>query len=131
MVFLMIMEVMNNLSIPMRNHSSTRRSRAMLCMKMYLSLSHKLGIPLVSYSAMCTEVQNTVQCCCQMAKMFFFLLLQVQICVSLSQWFSHKTAALQKKKGCLDSIWLPQFHTSSASLSTVETHCLIYIPNSD
>ena len=28
-----------------------------------LSLSHKLGIPVVSYSAMCKEVQNTVQCC--------------------------------------------------------------------
>jgi len=29
--------------------------------------------------------------------------------------------ALQKEKGCLDLIWLPQFHTSSASLNTVET----------
>jgi len=38
---------------------------------------------------------------------------------------------IAKKKGCFDSIWLPQFHTSSASLSTVETHCLLYIPNSD
>jgi len=27
-----------------------------------------------------------------------------------------------KKKGCFDLIWLPQFHTSSASLNTVETH---------
>jgi len=30
-----------------------------------------------------------------------------------------------------DSIWLPQFLTSSVSLNTVETHCLLYIPNSD
>ena len=37
----------------------------------------------------------------------------------------------KKKKGCFDLIWLPQFHTSSASLNTVETHCLLYIPNSD
>jgi len=37
----------------------------------------------------------------------------------------------KKKAGCFDSIWLPQFHTSSASLNTVETHCLLYIPNSD
>jgi len=37
----------------------------------------------------------------------------------------------QKKKGCFDSIWLPQFHTSSASLNTSEIHCLLYIPNSD
>jgi len=36
-----------------------------------------------------------------------------------------------KKKGCFESIWLPQFHTSSASLSAGETHCLLYIPNSD
>jgi len=28
-------------------------------------------------------------------------------------------------------IWLPQFHTSSAALNTVETHGLLYIPNSD
>jgi len=36
----------------------------------------------------------------------------------------------QKKKGCFDSIWLPQFPTSSAyaSLNTVETHYLLYIP---
>ena len=32
--------------------------------------------------------------------------------------FSHYITA---KKGCFDSIWLPQFHTSSASLNTVET----------
>jgi len=30
--------------------------------------------------------------------------------------------------GCFDSIWLPQFPTSSASLNTVESHCLLYIP---
>ena len=40
-------------------------------------------------------------------------------------------AVLQKKKGCFDLIWLPQFHTSSASFNTVETHWLVYIPNSD
>ena len=39
--------------------------------------------------------------------------------------------SLQKKKGCFDSSWLSQFHTSSASLNTVETHCLLSIPNSD
>ena len=32
------------------------------------------------------------------------------------------------KKGCFDSVWLPQFPTSSASLNTVETHHLLYIP---
>jgi len=37
----------------------------------------------------------------------------------------------KKKKGLFDSIWLPQFHTSSALLNTVETHCLFCIPNSD
>jgi len=37
-------------------------------------------------------------------------------------------ACTANKKGC---IWLPQFDTSSASLNTVETHCLLYIPNSD
>ena len=34
-----------------------------------------------------------------------------------------------KVKGCFDSIWLPQFPTSSTSLYTVESHCLLYIPN--
>jgi len=29
---------------------------------------------------------------------------------------------------CFDSIWLPQFPTSCASLNTVESHCLLYIP---
>ena len=43
----------------------------------------------------------------------------------------YEASTLQKKKGCFDSIWLPEFHTSSASLNTVETHCLLYIPNSD
>jgi len=33
-----------------------------------------------------------------------------------------------KKRGCFDSIWLPQFPTSSASSNTVESHCLLYIP---
>jgi len=41
------------------------------------------------------------------------------------------THLVQEKKGCFDSIWLPQFHTYSASLNTVETHCLLYISNSD
>ena len=36
-----------------------------------------------------------------------------------------------KKEVFFDSIWLPQFHTSSASLSTVETHCQLDIPKSD
>ena len=33
-----------------------------------------------------------------------------------------------KRNGCFDSIWLPQFPTSSASLNTVESHCLLCIP---
>jgi len=41
------------------------------------------------------------------------------------------THLVQEKKGCFDSICLPQFHTYSASLNTVETHCLLYISNSD
>ena len=36
---------------------------------------------------------------------------------------------LCKIKGCFDSIWLPQFPTSLTSLYTVESHCLLYIPN--
>ena len=39
--------------------------------------------------------------------------------------------SLRKKKGCFDSIWLTQFPTSSASLDTAESHCLLYISNSD
>ena len=34
----------------------------------------------------------------------------------------------KKEKGCFDSIWLPQFPVSSASLNTVVSHCLLYIP---
>jgi len=44
---------------------------------------------------------------------------------------STTVTTLQNKKGCFDSIWLPQFHTSSASLNTVESQCLLYIPNTD
>ena len=52
-------------------------------------------------------------------------------CFSLchSQWRAGEDTA--KKKGCFDSIWLPRLHTSSATLNTVETHCLLYISNSD
>jgi len=39
------------------------------------------------------------------------------------------TITLKKKKGCIDSVWLLQFPTSSASLNTVESYCLLFIPS--
>jgi len=49
---------------------------------------------------------------------------------------THTTATMQQIKDnvsvvrtCIfDSIWLPQFPTSSVSLNTVESHCLLCIP---
>jgi len=43
-------------------------------------------------------------------------------------WAFHSVLVHCKKRKGIDSIWLSQFPNSSASLNTVESHCLLYIP---
>ena len=50
-----------------------------------------------------------------------------KLCEAISRVIYH----CKKKKSYFDSILLLQFATSSASLNTVESHCLLYIPNND